>query len=498
MPERNFALTSELFRRFGRTKKIDGSCSSVFPSSYTPPQLLFCIVLALAFVSSCWITIAMMRRNTEETAKAETITRSPPWPPLICSEGHLCRATPPSFPFKIQKPLSTCPFYYRWIHEDLRPWRATGITKEMVERARRTASFRLVIISGRIYIERYRKSFQSRDVFTIWGILQLLRRYPDRVPDLDLMFDCVDWPVIRKTAAAPPPLFRYCGDDSTLDIVFPDWSFWGWPEINIRPWETLLEEILEGNAKTKWADREPYAYWKGNPYVAETRQDLLRCNVSAAHDWKARIYAQDWRGETLRGFKGSNLARQCLHRYKIYIEGSAWSVSEKYILACDSLTLLVKPRYYDFFSRGLFPGQHYWPVRDDDKCRSIEFAVRWGNAHQQKAQEMGKEGSKFAAEQLKMERVYDYMLHLLTEYAKLLRFQPSKPGGAEEYCPERMICNSTGVEKAFMAESLVEAPSAAEPCLLPPPFSPAELERLAARKPMPANPGARRGKTHRG
>lgn len=71
-------------------------------------------------------------------------------------------------------------------------------------------------------------------------------------------------------------------------------------------------------------------------------------------------------------------------RYKIYIEGSAWSVSEKYILACNSLTLIVKPRYYDFFTRGLMPVHHYWPIREDDKCRSIKFAVNWGNSHKQK------------------------------------------------------------------------------------------------------------------
>lgn len=71
-------------------------------------------------------------------------------------------------------------------------------------------------------------------------------------------------------------------------------------------------------------------------------------------------------------------------RYKIYIEGSAWSVSEKYILACNSLTLIVKPRYYDFFTRGLMPVHHYWPIREDDKCRSIKFAVDWGNSHKQK------------------------------------------------------------------------------------------------------------------
>jgi hypothetical protein len=71
-------------------------------------------------------------------------------------------------------------------------------------------------------------------------------------------------------------------------------------------------------------------------------------------------------------------------RYKIYIEGSAWSVSEKYILACDSMTLVIKPKYYDFFSRVLMPTKHYWPVRDDSKCSSIKHAVDWGNSHKKK------------------------------------------------------------------------------------------------------------------
>lgn len=39
-------------------------------------------------------------------------------------------------------------------------------------------------------------------------------------------------------------------------------------------------------------DRDPYAYWKGNPVVAETRMDLLKCNVSDKQDWNARVYAQ--------------------------------------------------------------------------------------------------------------------------------------------------------------------------------------------------------------
>lgn len=169
---------------------------------------------------------------------------------LNCTLGNLTSTCPASYyPSKLtvqnqassSTPPPTCPDYFRWIYDDLWPWRETGITKEMVMRAKRTADFRLVIVNGRAYVETYRKAFQSRDTFTLWGILQMLRRYPGKVPDLDLMFDCIDWPVIKTEfyrhpkAPTPPPLFRYCGNDTSLDIVFPDWSFWGWPEINIKP-----------------------------------------------------------------------------------------------------------------------------------------------------------------------------------------------------------------------------------------------------------------------
>lgn len=71
-------------------------------------------------------------------------------------------------------------------------------------------------------------------------------------------------------------------------------------------------------------------------------------------------------------------------RYKIYIEGNAWSVSEKYILSCDSMTLLVKPEYYDFFIRSMVPMKHYWPIRPKNKCGDLKFAVEWGNNNTEK------------------------------------------------------------------------------------------------------------------
>jgi hypothetical protein len=64
------------------------------------------------------------------------------------------------------------------------------------------------------------------------------------------------------------------------------------PEINIKPWDALQKELNGGNKRVKWLNREPYAYWKGNPDVAVTRQELVKCNVSSEHEWNARIYKQ--------------------------------------------------------------------------------------------------------------------------------------------------------------------------------------------------------------
>ncbi|KAJ0637426.1 putative glycosyl transferase CAP10 domain-containing protein [Helianthus annuus] len=93
-----------------------------------------------------------------------------------------------------------------------------------------------------------------------------------------------------------------------------------------------------------------------------------------------------------------------MNRYKIYIEGWSWSVSEKYIMACDSPTLYITPSFYTFFARGMSPLQHFWPIRSTDKCRSLKFAVEWGNNHTSKVifTAILQKRSKFATNSIKL------------------------------------------------------------------------------------------------
>ncbi|RVW30649.1 hypothetical protein CK203_101277 [Vitis vinifera] len=335
-----------------------------------------------------------------------------------------------------------------------------GEPPTMVEKARPAASIRIVVVDGKVYVEKYKRVNRNRDEFTIWGILQLLRMYPGKLPDFDLMFECRDRPMIRThlyqgpDATVPPPLFHYCGDDETYDIVFPDWSFWGWPETNIKPWNGFKKDLKEGNYRTKWIDREPYAYWKGNVKMGVVRKELFKCRNTDEQDWNARLYIMDWGREVQSGFKTSDLASQCTHRYKIYTEG----------IAC------------------LQPLVHYWPIKHKDMCKSIKFATDWCNNHTEKAQKIGKAGSSFVQEEIKMKFVYDYMFHLLSMYAKLLKYKPTVPPMAVEFCPEMMACAVEGLEKDYKLQSMVKSPSDTGPCIMPPPFSSAELKDVLEKK----------------
>ncbi|XP_010672155.2 uncharacterized protein LOC104888778 [Beta vulgaris subsp. vulgaris] len=410
---------------------------------------------------------------------------------LNCTSSNMtitCPANyPPNYAFDRNNFTSnqTCPEYFRWIHEDLKTWKKQGITREMVESLKEGAHFRLIIVNGTAYVKQYSKAYQTRDDFTFWGILQLLKLYPGRLPDLDLMFQCHDKPSINKNQYSgwrtffahlqPPPQFHYCGGDSTFDIVFPDWSFWGWPEVNVKPWVPLEKDLKEGNALKNWTSREPYAFWKGNLRNGP-RPKLGKCN--SINKWNAQIIDQDWIKESREGFRDSDLLKQCVHRYKIYMEGNAWSVSEKYILACDSMSLLINPKYYDFFTRSLIPMKHYWPVDTKHLCKSIKYAVDWGNNHINKAQKIGKEGSNFIFEQIKMEHVYDYMFHVLYEYAKLFKYRPTVPEGAVELCSDRFACSPMGLEATYKIETMVNGPSEKGPCQLPPPYDPLTLQSI--------------------
>lgn len=81
-----------------------------------------------------------------------------------------------------------------------------------------------------------------------------------------------------------------------------------------------------------------------------------------------------------------------------------------------------------------------------------------------------------------MQRLYDYMFHLLSEYAKLQKFEVTVPPAAVEICAETRACPEEGKVKEYMDETLVRSPSREPPCSMPPPYEPHELREFIQRK----------------
>lgn len=92
------------------------------------------------------------------------------------------------------------------------------------------------------------------------------------------------------------------------------------------------------------------------------------------------------------------------------------------------------------------------------------------------ARAIGRAGSRYMQEKLKMKYVYDYMFHLLIEYAKLLKFEPRIPNEGKKVCAQKLASSQNGLGKRFMVESMVNSSSETLPCTMPPPFEPLSLE----------------------
>ncbi|THG10959.1 hypothetical protein TEA_003767 [Camellia sinensis var. sinensis] len=119
---------------------------------------------------------------------------------------------------------------------------------------------------------------------------------------------------------------------------------------------------------------------------------------------------------------------------------------------------------------------------DNIKGRNLTMSSSAESLASSFVQEIGKAGSKFIQEELKMKSVYDYMFHLLYQYGKLLKYKPTVPEGSVEVCLETMACSGTELEKTFKMNSMVSGPSDTSPCTMPPPYDPTTLQSFLERK----------------
>ncbi|GAQ84495.1 hypothetical protein KFL_001910140 [Klebsormidium nitens] len=366
-----------------------------------------------------------------------------------------------------------CPAWFSGMYEDLAPWKEKGsISAQDIEAALPGAAIHFTIIGGKLYAKEIKPCFPNRARYSTWGLLQLLRYFPGQVPDVDFVFECNDYPqmVRPKNPADPTPvLLNYDNREGKIDVPFPDWTFWGWPDLEIARWRDQSHRIdRAARAGLKWIDREKTAFWKGAAWLNEARKALVRCTAEDP-SFLLSAYDKSWGNVAAHetNFTDARLEDQCGYRYRIYAEGSAWSVSIKYGLACGSTMLLVEPVFKAFYDHGLRDGENCLVVpKHPALCENMRDKVRWGNDNPELAGGIGEAGAKFALEDLDMHNVYSYMLHLLKAYASLQDFVPGLHPDLKIVTEASIRVESSDFEKRDYL--LSEYPASRPPCIMPP------------------------------
>ncbi|CAM6106082.1 unnamed protein product [Calypogeia fissa] len=376
-----------------------------------------------------------------------------------------------------------CPSYFNWIREDLAPWKESGISRINLDVGQKHTSFRATILKGLLYIDIYGECHQSRLLFTVWGLLLLLEKYKNKIPDVEFMFNCLDKPRARIDTAMSIPVFSYCSSRDYYDIPWPDWSYWGWPELQIESWDQEFDKISKGSKKQAWKTKHNRAYWRGNPYVEVKKEPDLEVPINfreqlpvcsnTTDNFKVDVMIQDWYKELNMAKKNSRLENQCTHRYMLYVEGVAWSVSLKYIMACGSPTMVISPDYYDFYQRGLQFGVHYIPVQPNASCISklcdkLNEVVDQAEWNLLRGEKIGQQGQDFVQKELGMDKVYDYMYHVLVKYAQLQEFQPQVSNTAHLVTQDYLLCLAEPISKLLLTQARKHMPSSKTPCTMSP------------------------------
>lgn len=82
------------------------------------------------------------------------------------------------------------------------------------------------------------------------------------------------------------------------------------------------------------------------------------------------------------------------------------------------------------------------------------------------AEAIGKRGQEFM-ESLTIDRIYEYMFHLISEYSKLQDFEPTPPPTSLEVCEESLLCYADDKQRAFLRRSAASH-AQTPPCNLKP------------------------------
>lgn len=323
-----------------------------------------------------------------------------------------------------------CSCYQSVWEEDLLPFQGGISSQLLLETVKRGVGTHYQIIRNKLYRED-ECMFPARCNGVEHFILEII----DHLPDMELVVNVRDYPQVPRWMQPVLPVFSFSKTSKYVDIMYPAWTFWEggpavWPiyPTGLGRWDLMRQDLEKSARKWPWAEKISKGFFRGSrtteerdPLILLSRKnpDLIDAEYTKNQAWRSE---KDTLGRTPA--KEIHLIDHCQYKYLFNFRGVAASFRFKHLFLCGSLVFHVGNEWLEFFYTQLKPWVHYIPVKQD--LSDVSDLLQFVRENDDIAKDIAERGHKFILDHLTMEDVSCYWETLLTEYSKLLTYNPQR------------------------------------------------------------------------
>ncbi|XP_075233192.1 protein O-glucosyltransferase 2-like isoform X3 [Lycorma delicatula] len=312
---------------------------------------------------------------------------------------------------------------YKQINEDLKPFPSVNFTsfrKEALKKFDQPGSMSVcnyVVVKNKIYRKCYGEHVGFK-MFMDAILLSLTRKTV--LPDIELLVNLGDWPLMNKNSQNVFPLFSWCGSVNTFDIVMPTY------DITLSSLECMGRVSLDmlsvqGNLEKSWLEKEEKAFWRGRDSSRErlTLIEIARQNPNLFNASLTNFFFfRDM--ENTYGPKEKHISffKFFDYKYQLNLDGTVAAYRFPYLLVGNSLVFKQDSIYYEHFYSDLKQFHHFIPFKKD--LSNLLELIKWAMQHDNEAKVISENGQNFAEANLLPQHIFCYYAVLLYEWSKRL------------------------------------------------------------------------------
>jgi len=320
---------------------------------------------------------------------------------------------------------NTCTMPPKQIEDDLEYYEKNGVDmSEVLDKAKKTLNQRgsqcwchYAIKDGEIF----RECFGQHVGFSMFwdNVLSWLSRRA-ALPDLEMLVNLGDWPLIKSSSDRSIPMFSWCGSQTTHDMVFPTY------ELTEASLECMGRQSLDvlasmGKNEIEWEKKSEKLFWRGRDSRRE-RLKLVEMGQNFPEMINASITAYFFfREEESRLGKSAHVSFFNFfdHKYQFNIDGTVAAYRLPYLLAGNAVVFKQESPYYEHFYSELLPWVHYIPVAHD--LSDLLDRIKWAKENDEKVKQISINSQNFVMKHLLPHNILCYHAQLLSRWSKLLK-----------------------------------------------------------------------------